>query len=307
MPRMSWPSWRRTRTVTRAAGEVKPMATGAGRRREARTRQPGAEQQGRGSSEREARRSPGAGGQARDGRGLSRRGAVGVPAAGQPGPGSSCRRARPRRWRRAAGRGRGSTRAGPGVASPASRAGGAQPGTTQPEQETRRGTGDGGSGTGHDRPRSGEAGGRDPWIQEPGGGFAAPGEDGGAEQSARSEQRGGGDGAWAARLPGGAEGQRRGRRRGRGRDQRRRSGRRSRAATVAGEGEQPSSRCAVGGWARGRLAASSAWTTGRRRTQDAWPPGTCCGGRCDGPGGARRWGEGKPAAGGWEGGGWKKT
>jgi hypothetical protein len=36
------------------------------------------------------------------------------------------------------------------------------------------------------------------------------------------------------------------------------------------EDEQPSSRCAVGGWARGRLAASSAWTTGRRRTQDAW-------------------------------------
>lgn len=54
MPRMSWPSWRRIRTVTRAAG----MATGAGgarhcwsrgavsRRREARTGQPGAEQQG---------------------------------------------------------------------------------------------------------------------------------------------------------------------------------------------------------------------------------------------------------------------
>jgi hypothetical protein len=41
------------------------------------------------------------------------------------------------------------------------------------------------------------------------------------------------------------------------------------------EDEQPSSRCAVGGWARGRLAASSAWTTGRRRTQDAWPPGIC--------------------------------
>jgi hypothetical protein len=47
MPRMSWSSWRRTRTVTRAAGEVKLMATGAGRRREARTGQPGAEQQGR--------------------------------------------------------------------------------------------------------------------------------------------------------------------------------------------------------------------------------------------------------------------
>jgi hypothetical protein len=47
-----------------------------------------------------------------------------VPAAGQPGPGRSCRRARPRRLRRAAGRGRGSTRAGPGVAPPASRVGG---------------------------------------------------------------------------------------------------------------------------------------------------------------------------------------
>jgi hypothetical protein len=30
MPRMSWPSWRRTRTVARAAGEVKLMATGVG-------------------------------------------------------------------------------------------------------------------------------------------------------------------------------------------------------------------------------------------------------------------------------------
>jgi hypothetical protein len=28
MPRMSWPSWRRTRTVTRAAGEVKLMYGG---------------------------------------------------------------------------------------------------------------------------------------------------------------------------------------------------------------------------------------------------------------------------------------
>jgi hypothetical protein len=46
-----------------------------------------------------------------------------VPAAGQPGPGRSCRRARPRRLRRAAGRGRGSTRAGPGVATPARRDG----------------------------------------------------------------------------------------------------------------------------------------------------------------------------------------
>jgi hypothetical protein len=46
MPRMSWPSWRRTHTVKRMAGEVKLMATGAGRRREARTGQPGAEQQG---------------------------------------------------------------------------------------------------------------------------------------------------------------------------------------------------------------------------------------------------------------------
>jgi hypothetical protein len=30
MPRMSWPLWRRTHTVTRAAGEVKLMATGVG-------------------------------------------------------------------------------------------------------------------------------------------------------------------------------------------------------------------------------------------------------------------------------------
>jgi hypothetical protein len=37
MPRMSWSSWRRTRTVARAAGEVKLMATGAGRRKEAQT------------------------------------------------------------------------------------------------------------------------------------------------------------------------------------------------------------------------------------------------------------------------------
>jgi hypothetical protein len=50
MPRMSWPSWRRTHTVSRAAGEVKLMATGVGRRKEARTGQPGAEQQGHGSS-----------------------------------------------------------------------------------------------------------------------------------------------------------------------------------------------------------------------------------------------------------------
>jgi hypothetical protein len=28
MPRMSWPSWRRTRTVTRKAGEVKLMYGG---------------------------------------------------------------------------------------------------------------------------------------------------------------------------------------------------------------------------------------------------------------------------------------
>jgi hypothetical protein len=28
MPRMSWPSWRRARTVTRAAGEVKLMYGG---------------------------------------------------------------------------------------------------------------------------------------------------------------------------------------------------------------------------------------------------------------------------------------
>jgi hypothetical protein len=83
MPRMSWPSWRRTRTVTRAAGEVKLMVTGAGglrycwgrgavsRRREARTGQPGAEQQGRPGARRRAS-------SARDSRGAARRGTTGA-------------------------------------------------------------------------------------------------------------------------------------------------------------------------------------------------------------------------------------
>ena len=88
MPRMSWPSWRRTRTVTRAAG----MATGAGgarhcwsrgavsRRREARTGQPGAEQQGRLGARRRAST-------ARDSRGADPRGTAGarVLRAGAPG------------------------------------------------------------------------------------------------------------------------------------------------------------------------------------------------------------------------------
>jgi len=88
MPRMSWPSWRRTRTVTRAAG----MATGAGgarhcwsrgavsRRREARTGQPGAEQQGRLGARRRAAT-------ARDSRGADPRGTAGarVLRAGAPG------------------------------------------------------------------------------------------------------------------------------------------------------------------------------------------------------------------------------
>jgi hypothetical protein len=77
---MSWPSWRRTRTVTRATGEVRFMATGAGRRREARTGQLGAEHQGwlgarcRASS-------------ARDSRGTAWRGTAGarVLRAGAPG------------------------------------------------------------------------------------------------------------------------------------------------------------------------------------------------------------------------------
>jgi hypothetical protein len=91
MPRMSWPSWR-TRTITRAAGEVKLMATGAGgarhcwgrgavsRRREARTGQPGAEQQGRLGARRRAST-------ARDSRGADPRGTAGarVLRAGAPG------------------------------------------------------------------------------------------------------------------------------------------------------------------------------------------------------------------------------
>jgi hypothetical protein len=71
MPQMSWPSWRRTRTVTRAASEVKLMATGAGRCREARTGQPGTEQQGRLGARRRAS-------SARDSRGAAWRGIAGA-------------------------------------------------------------------------------------------------------------------------------------------------------------------------------------------------------------------------------------
>jgi hypothetical protein len=92
MPRMSWPSWRRTRTVTRAADEVKLMVTGAGgsrhcwsrgavsRHREAWAGQPGAEQQGRQGARRRASSE-------RDSRGAARRGTAGawVLRAGAPG------------------------------------------------------------------------------------------------------------------------------------------------------------------------------------------------------------------------------
>jgi hypothetical protein len=92
MPRMSWPSWRRTHTVTRAADEVKLMVTGAGgsrhcwsrgavsRHREAWAGQPGAEQQGRQGARRRASSE-------RDSRGAARRGTAGawVLRAGAPG------------------------------------------------------------------------------------------------------------------------------------------------------------------------------------------------------------------------------
>jgi hypothetical protein len=129
-----------------------------------------------------------------------------------------------------------------------------------------------------------------------GAGVAAPGEDGGAVQCARSVgrrpgvvrtrargslvQRGGGDGAWAARLPGGAEG-RRGRRLGGAAPWR------EHVAGVATSGGRPRR-----AWSGQRTAPARQQPLAARRTAGVGTGGAVGGRRL----GERGVGEGRPAA-----------
>jgi hypothetical protein len=118
-----------------------------------------------------------------------------------------------------------------------------------------------------------------------GAGVAALCEDGGAVQSARSVQRGGGDGAWAARLPGGAEGRR-------GRCLGGAAPWREREAGVATSGGRPRR-----AWSGQRTAPARQQPLAARRTAGVGTGGAVGGWRL----GERGVGEGRPA------GGWGKT